>query len=239
MARESPNMEREKQNQPLRDRILSLSQEHQLSHLGSCLSAVDIIDAVYRVKEPHEKFVLSAGHAGLALYTVLERYEKRDAEKLLTTSGIHPERDQNGVDVSTGSLGHGLPIAVGMALADRYKNVYCMVSDGEMAEGSIWEALRVAGEQQLFNLKVVLNANGWAAYRAVDRKQFSRQVRSFGWRVQTVNGHNTNNLVSALLDGEEPDYLKEMLPPTFIIAKTTVEQHPELTGLDAHYKTLI
>jgi transketolase len=222
----------------LKQRIIEISKQEQLSHLGSCLSAVDAIDAIYSVKADDERFVLSNGHAALALYTVMEKHNKANAEKLIKDIGVHPQKTEGLIDVSTGSLGQGFPIAVGMAMANRYKNVYCMVSDGEMAEGSIWESLRIAGEQQLFNLKVVLNANGWAAYRKTDIDYFKNQVKSFDWRVFTVNGHNKNQLINALLDGEEPDYLKECLQPTFIIAKTKVEHHPELSGLSAHYKVL-
>lgn|SRR3990167_7402811 len=158
-------------NKDLKRRIIEISYKHKLSHLGSCLTAVDIIDEIYRTKNPDDKFVLSSGHAGLALYVVLEKYESNaehtiDAKDLYIKHGVHPNRDlQNGIWVSSGSLGNGLPIALGMALADRNKNVYCLISDGECAEGSIWEAMRIKEEKQIGNLKVYLNWNGWGAYR--------------------------------------------------------------------------
>ncbi|MDD5415756.1 MAG: hypothetical protein PHE48_01980 [Candidatus Daviesbacteria bacterium] len=93
-----------------RKRILEISYKHKLSHLGSCLSVVDLIDAVYRIKKTEEKFILSAGHGGVALYTVLEKYSNVDAEKLFKKHGVHPNRDKrNEIHCSTGSLGHGLP----------------------------------------------------------------------------------------------------------------------------------
>ena len=135
-----------------RKRILEISHASKLSHLGSCLSAVDLIDAVYQVKERKEKFVLSNGHAGVALYVILEKHGLVDGQSLERLH-VHPDRNPDlSIDVSTGSLGHGLPIAVGMALADRKRFVYCTISDAETNEGSIWEALRIASEQKLVNL---------------------------------------------------------------------------------------
>jgi transketolase len=135
-------------NKNLKKRILEISYKHNLSHLGSCLTAVDIIDEIYAIKKHNERFVLSSGHAGLALYVVIEKYTKGDdlgmvlginAEDIFNHHGVHPDRcSQCGLDASTGSLGQGLPIAVGMALADRSKNVYCLISDGECSEGSVW-----------------------------------------------------------------------------------------------------
>lgn len=155
-------------NKRLKKRIIEISHKHKLSHLGSCLTAVDIIDEIFFLKQPHEKFVLSSGHAGLALYVVIESRGGKNAENIFTHHGVHPDRCSDcGLDCSTGSLGHGLPIAVGMALADRTKNVYCLISDGEFAEGSITEALNVCRQLKLSNLKVYLNLNGWTAYRKI------------------------------------------------------------------------
>ena len=153
-------------NKDLKRRILTISYKHGLSHLGSCITALDIIKEIYDQKEPNEKFVLSSGHAGLALYVVLESKGGKNAEEIFNHHGVHPDRCIDcGIDCSTGSLGQGLPIAVGLALADRKKNVYCLISDGEMAEGSIHEAMRIKTEQNLNNLKVYINVNGWSAYQ--------------------------------------------------------------------------
>ena len=114
----------------LKQRILEISFEHQLSHLGSCISAVEIIDEIYRKKQDSEKFILSEGHAALALYVINEKYHKIDAEKAFNHHGVHPDRCKKcRLDCSAGSLGQGLPIALGMALANREKNVYCLISD--------------------------------------------------------------------------------------------------------------
>ena len=151
----------------LKRRILDISYKLKLSHIGSCFTAVDIIEEIYKIKKPDEKFILSAGHAHLAHAVVMEKYGIiKDAEENIVKHGIHCER-AGGCDVSTGSLGQGLPIAVGMALANRGKNVYCLISDGECAEGSIWEAIRISVEQNLTNLFVYLNYNKWGAYREI------------------------------------------------------------------------
>jgi transketolase len=160
-------------NATLKKRILEISYKHGLSHLGSCLTAVDIIEEIYSKKKPDEPFILSSGHAGLALYVVLEKYYNFvDAEQLFLKHGVHPNRDiLNYIDCSTGSLGHGLGIAVGMALADRTQTVWSLISDGECAEGSIWEAMRVKEDLGLDNLKVYLNYNGWGAYKETNLHQ--------------------------------------------------------------------
>jgi len=187
----------------LERKILDLSFKHKLSHIGTCLTAVNIIDGIYKVKKKNEPFILSQGHAGLALYVVLEKYEKRNAEKLLLKHGTHPNRDmKNGIWCSTGSLGHGLPIAVGMALADRSRNVYVLTSDGELTEGSCWEALRIASENKLENLRISVNANGWSALGKIDVDLLDLRLQYFyptlvvktnlfefpGW-LQKLEGH--------------------------------------------------
>ncbi len=171
----------------MKKRIIEISKKHNLTHLSSCLTAVDIIDKIYRTKKQYEPFILSCGHAGLALYVVLEKFEGNNAENLLSKYGTHPGRELlDGLWCSTGSLGQGLPIAVGMALADRSRNVYCLISDGECDEGSIWEALRIAKEQNLTNLKVYLNMNGWSAYKKIDKKYLAKRIKAFEFPVEIV-----------------------------------------------------
>lgn len=157
-------------NKDLKKRIIEISYKMGLSHIGSCLTAVDIIKEIYDKKKPDEKFVLSSGHAALALYCVLENniYENDNpsAETMFEHHGVHPDRcGKCHIDCSSGSLGNGLPIAVGMALADRSKQVWCLISDGECAEGSIWEALHIMEDLSLNNLNVYVNDNGYGAYR--------------------------------------------------------------------------
>jgi len=164
----------------LAKRILEISYKHKLTHISSCLTSVDIINKIYEVKKYDEPFILSNGHAALALYVVLEHYYFKDAEALFLKHGTHPTRDAGDkIYCSTGSLGQGITVAVGMALADRTKNVYVLSSDGEMAEGSCWEALRIAGEQKLENLRVTVNANGHSAYSNVDVDLLDTRLQMF------------------------------------------------------------
>jgi transketolase N-terminal domain/subunit len=152
----------------LHDRIWEISKKHHLSHLGSNLTAVNIIDEIYSKKKEDEPFILSMGHAGLSLYCILEKYYRFDAEKLYLKHGTHPHRDlEDKIYCSTGSLGMGLGISVGMALSDRSKNVYCLISDGEATEGIIYEASNVIQKYNITNLKVYLNCNRFSAYDTI------------------------------------------------------------------------
>ena len=165
-------------------RLIELSYKHKLSHIGSCLTALPILDYIYKTKKPEDVVVLSSGHAGLALYTILEKYEGRNAEELLTKHGIHPCRDiNNGIFVSTGSLGQGITVAAGYALGNRNRNVYCVISDGECAEGAVWEAITFAYRKNLTNLKIHVNINGYSAYDAVDVFHLWWRLKAFWWRV--------------------------------------------------------
>jgi len=158
----------------LHSRILEISKKLGLSHLGSNLTSVNIIDEIYSEKKDNEPFILSSGHAGLALYVVLEKYYGLNATELFLKHGTHPSRSESDkIYCSTGSLGHGLPIALGMALADRNKKVYCLISDGECCEGTIWETANVVNKYFVTNLELYLNWNGWSAYDRIDLTMIS------------------------------------------------------------------
>ena len=161
-------------NKDLKKRIITISYENKLSHLGSCLTAVDIIADIYSKMDIHrDKFILSSGHAGLAQYVVIEKHQGKNAEDIFKHHGVHPDRCKDCyLWASTGSLGHGIGIAVGMALANRNRNIYCLISDGECAEGSVWEGFRIIRELNIENLKVYCNVNGWAAYKEIDEDTF-------------------------------------------------------------------
>jgi len=170
----------------LQKRCVELSYKLKLSHLSSVLNAVDTIDRVFASKRENEPFILSNGHAGLALYVVLEKYYKKDAEQLFIKHGTHPNRNLGDMTYcSSGSLGQAITVAVGMALADRGRTVHVMTSDGEMAEGSCWEALRIAGEQKLDNLEVICITNGYSAYGEVDKINLINRMQQF-FTVTTV-----------------------------------------------------
>jgi transketolase len=167
----------------LKQEIIQISKELGLIHISSNLTAVDIISKIYSIKKEDEPFILSAGHAHLAHLLVKVGYTT--AIDLIQKYGIHCDRKAV-CDVSTGSLGHGLGIAIGMALSDRKRNVYCLLTDGECSEGSIFEGLRIAQEQKLKNLKVYLNANGFGAYKSIDLNRLKKQISGFGFPVKFV-----------------------------------------------------
>jgi hypothetical protein len=113
---------------PRKTHVIELSYKHKLTHISSCLNCINLIDWIYRERKPEEPFVFGNGHAGLALYVVLEKYGFCDAEEMIKKHGVHPNRDMpNGIYVSSGSLGQAETVAVGLALAD--KNQEGMVND--------------------------------------------------------------------------------------------------------------
>jgi transketolase len=164
------------------ERILEISLKHKQGHLGSCLTTFPILDKIYSEKSPNDIVVLSAGHGGVALYTALEKYEGQDADALFQKHGTHPSRDLgDGIHVSTGSLGSGILVATGLALGNKHRNVYVILSDGECAEGSVWEALAFAYKNKLWNLKVHVNINGWSGYDAVNKLYLWLRIKAFFW----------------------------------------------------------
>ena len=166
-------------NQLLR-RIVDITYQEKLSHLSSTLSAAPILQEIYAERQDDEVVILSNGHAGLALYCVLEQKYGVDPVELLHKHGIHPGKDlDNHLYCSAGSLGSGLPIAVGHALATPEKRVFCMISDGECAEGSIWESLAFIEKQKITNLEVYANINGLGAYDPIDTASLVRRLQAF------------------------------------------------------------
>jgi transketolase len=124
--------------------------------------------------------VLSNGHAAPALYVALEHYRGIDSNDLFKYMGDHPKRDLSlGIHCSTGSLGMGITVAVGMALASPSVSVNCLISDGECAEGSVWEALRFLSHKNISNIKIYLNLNGWSAYDPLNSETLASQLQSF------------------------------------------------------------
>ena len=165
----------------MRKRIFFLSKKHHLSHIGSCVSALPIIYEIFQKKKPQDRFVLSCGHAGIALYVVMEKFDGLNAEELYRLMGVHPTK-QAAIDpyihVSTGSLGMGLTVACGMAQENKQHDVYCLISDGECGSGSIWESLCYAKEN-LPNLKVYVNINGYSATKELDTENLKSRLWAF------------------------------------------------------------
>jgi transketolase len=169
----------------LKKRIAEIAYKHKLGHLGSYLSSVEIIDEIYSKMHKNDIFILSSGHASLAMYVCIEKYFGVDAEMLFKKHGGHPHRDEvNKIHCSTGSLGLGLPIALGRALADRTRKVWVLVSDGEAAEGSIWESLKTIQELGIDNIEVFVNINGVCAYKEVDPEYMTIRLKAFLPRIQ-------------------------------------------------------
>lgn len=196
---------------PLKKRILEICYKYKISHIGSFISAIDIIDDIFSKKKENDIFILSSGHAGLALYVVLEKYLGIDAEYLYLKHGLHPHRDlEDNIYCSTGSLGTGITIGVGAAIANKNNKVYVLSSDGETYEGSFWESLNFISESKIDNLLLYINANGFAAYKTVDIKELKNKIESFNIGIE--------NKVK--------------------IIETDFQNIPFLNGLSAHYKTL-
>ena len=169
----------------LKKQIVKIAFKHKLSHLGSYLSSVDIIDEIYSKMNKDDIFILSSGHASLAMYVCIEKYFGIDAEMLFLKHGGHPHRDEeNKIHCSTGSLGLGLPIALGRALANPNRKVWVLISDGEAAEGSIWESLKTIQELNINNIEVFVNINGLCAYKEVDIDYMSIRLKSFLPRIE-------------------------------------------------------
>jgi transketolase len=176
-----------------------------------------------------DRFILSKGHAALALYAVLMLRGHITEDELNTfygddsLFGVHPEREVLGVDFSTGSLGHGLGIAAGAALAARMqcsrRRIYCLISDAECNEGSVWEAAMFAAHHKLDNLHVIIDANGQQAFGltrdVLDSSNLAERWACFGWRVSEVDGHSVPALVDVLSYGSNES------APHVVIAKTT------------------
>lgn len=164
----------------LKKRIVEIAYKHKLGHLGSYLSSVEIIDEIYSKMSKDDIFILSSGHASLAMYVCIEKYFSIDAEMLFLKHGGHPHRDEEDkIYCSTGSLGLGLPIALGRALANPNRKVWVLISDGEAAEGSIWESLKTIQELNINNIEVFVNINGLCAYKEVDVDYMSTRLKAF------------------------------------------------------------
>jgi transketolase len=188
------------------------------SHIGSCLSIADIlavlftrvlrIDPVNGLDPDRDRFVLSKGHAAAILYACLAERGFFPAAELMTycQSGSrltgHVSHGVPGVEVSTGSLGHGLPISVGFALAaradSRRSKVICLLSDGECDEGSNWEAILFAPHHKLDNLTVIVDYNKIQSFGRVsevlDLEPLADKWRAFGWHTVEIDGHDLESL---------------------------------------------
>lgn len=223
----------------IRQHALRMTSRGGSSHIASVLSIADIVAVLYGLvlrvnsSEPkwpdRDRVILSKGHAGVGIYAALAERGFFPVEKLLThyqdgsdLSGHVSHKGISGVEFSTGSLGHGLPVAVGMALAcradERPSRVFALLSDGECDEGSNWEAILYAAHHRLANLVAIIDYNGIQSLASVEDtvrlEPFADKWRAFGWRVLEVDGHDHEALTSSLTS------LVDDLP-TVVIARTT------------------
>jgi transketolase N-terminal domain/subunit len=197
------------------ERIVEISYNNKLSHIGSCLMTYPILEHIYSTKQPDDIVVLSSGHAGLAQYVIIEKTLGHNAEGLYHKHGTHPHRSvEDGIYVSSGSLGSAILVAAGIALSNRNRNVYCIISDGECAEGSVWEALSFIQINSITNISIHVNINGYSAYDTINVEYLEKRLISFLpsihlWKTQAPSLDFMNGLqahycnIKSLADKEE------------------------------------
>lgn len=192
------------------------------SHVGSCLSACEILSVLYfqvlnidpknPAKPDRDKFILSKAHASAALYaTLAERgfFPKQYLKKFYVDNGMLPGhldmKAVPGVELSAGSLGHGLPIGIGMAIANKQAKspgrVFVLLGDGECNEGSVWEAAMLAATLKLDNITAIIDFNKLQGFgrthEVINQTNMAERWKAFGWDAHEVDGHNTADLAQA------------------------------------------
>ena len=223
----------------IRHDVLNMIYRAKAGHPGGSLSAAEIVTALYfhvmnidpnRPDDPdRDRFVLSKGHACPVLYSALaERgfFDKKELDTLRQYHSIlqgHPDMNKvPGLDMTTGSLGNGLSVAVGMALSGRMKGqdymTYVLLGDGECQEGMVWEAAMAASHHRLKNLIAIVDCNGVQINGWVNDilrvEPFADKWRAFGWAVIEIDGHDMRQVLTALHD------VRTMRCPTVILART-------------------
>lgn len=219
-----------------RNQILDISQQVGALHIAPAFSCLEITDVIYhhllrynsKNQEWLDTFIMSKGHGCMSQYVILHELGFLNNDDLLSYCqphgrlGAHPDYGLPGIAASTGSLGHGLGMAVGMALADRLQkrnsHTYVVLSDGELQEGSTWEAIMMAANLKLTNLTVFLDLNDFSglARMSIDHPAFYPVVDkliAFGWYIYEVDGHDSKQLYEA---GKNTHASK----PTFVVCQT-------------------
>lgn len=224
----------------VRREIIKMLTEAGSGHTGGSLSAADIVSALYFYKMRHrpedpswrerDRFILSKGHAAPLLYAVLALTGYFDRELLKTLRKIdsplqgHPSsKTLKGVEISTGSLGQGLSIANGIAMGLRVdgldSRVYCLLGDGELQEGQVWEAAMTAAHYGIDNLCAIVDNNGLQidglCCDVMKIEPITEKWKAFGWHVMDIDGHAMEQIVDAL---DEAERIKGL--PTVIVART-------------------
>lgn len=225
----------------IRKRVLELARIAGGGHVGGGLSMIDFVVALYHhvlnidpldpEQADRDRFILSKGHGAIALDPILARVGFFPEEGLTTFNqpgspfGMHTNaKSTPGIEHSTGSLGHGLPVAVGLALGARMDHapwrVFCVVGDGEFQEGSMWEAMMSAAHFKLGNLVIIVDRNRLSLDGPTEEvmalEPFRDKLAAFRWNVREINGHNMAEILAAFDALPAPD--SEV--PTVIIANT-------------------
>lgn len=181
----------------LRNRILEVALRDGMGHIPSALSILHLVRGVYDMKGEDDLFLLSKGHGCMALYAVLESRGLLEWNSRLMG---HPKRG-GAILASTGSLGHGFPMAVGLALAKKIKGederVFVLVGDGECNEGTTWESALLAAHHRLDNLTVIVDDNG-SSTRALDMGSIADKFHAFGFSTWNIFGHSDREIRTAL-----------------------------------------
>lgn len=219
-----------------RRKIIEMVYEGRDGHIPSAFSIIDLVAILYRdilkidPRDPQwegrDYFILSKGHGCLALYVVLKEHgflTEQDLKLFCKSGGIlgeHPDCTiVPGVEACTGSLGHGFPMAVGMALGLKIRkkanHVFVLVGDGECHEGTIWEAANIACNKRLGNMCVVVDWNGSAA-QLMPQDDLPAKWRAFGWDVVVIDGHDEHEIINAY----QTFLSRQEDKPFVIIAKT-------------------
>jgi len=209
----------------IRKKILTISALKKAGHVASSLSVVEILYFLHKNSCEDDRVILSKGHASLALYAVLNSLQKISDEDLISFCdfdsilGGHPDRSKLPVTVaSTGSLGHGLPIAVGISLAKKTNSqsgkVYCVIGDGESNEGTIWESALLASHLKLDNLVCVIDDND-SQTRSVTTSLLLEKFKSFGWQSTYIDDGNSLEEIEKALNS-----LSSQTSPVCFVAKT-------------------
>ncbi|MCL2017017.1 MAG: transketolase, partial [Defluviitaleaceae bacterium] len=220
-------------SQALRLTVLDMITAAKSGHIGGSMSCMDILVALYYIvmdtekirtaAADRERFILSKGHCAEALYAVLADKGFIPKETLKTYAAFdtilaeHPTAKINGVEIATGALGHGLSVGVGMAIAVP-SSVYVLLGDGELAEGSIWEAAMTAAKYRLTNLTAIIDRNrlqiSGSTEEVMPLENLAEKFRSFGWDCRPCNGHSPKEIAAAITENRPPN------KPMAIIANT-------------------
>ena len=241
----------------LRRWILEQALASNVGHIGSALSVVEVLAVLWGrvLRAPgsddpeRDRFILAKGHAALALYAALRYRGLIDSATFQTYCrdgsllGVHPEPGLPGVEVATGSLGQGLSVACGQALALARRGsaarAFALLSDAECNEGQVWEAVMLAAQQRLNNLIAIVDCNGMQALGPtagiLDLSPLGKRWAAFGWHAIEVAGHDTEALATALTTG-----LAGRQGPTVVIANTCLGKGVSFmeNRLEWHYRNL-